>query len=308
MKSRCQKTSPFEALATRHQKPHPFLWLIGVALLALVVLNSASAQARAHIADASDQAVWHKLRKTYFGHRPIEDGRSVIRLDAPYRAEDPAVVPIKITDLTTSEPNRHIVKLWLIIDNNPKPMSAQFDFGPAAASATIATRVRVNTYTNMRAIAQTEDDKLFMVRRFVKASGGCSAPVSRDPTTALAHMGEMRLRNIARSSTSRAAEARVELMIRHPNITGLQMNQLTRLVQPAHYVDAIAIHKGNALVLDSHMTFSLSENPSLRFGYLENRTDSGELRVRVHDNKGNVFNKQWPAAQASAATTIEKRS
>ena len=55
-------------------------------------------------------------------------------------------------------------------------------------------RVRVNQYSNVRVIAETPNG-LHMTGRFVKASGGCSAPASKDPQAALANMGQMKLKS-----------------------------------------------------------------------------------------------------------------
>ncbi|GAB3684262.1 quinoprotein dehydrogenase-associated SoxYZ-like carrier [Salinisphaera aquimarina] len=248
------------------------------------------ASAQTSYQDRDEQTVWKSLRKAYFKDRPIADGKGVVGLDAPYRAEDAAVVPITITDELSGDRDRRISKLWLVIDNNPEPMSAIFTFGPAADRATLATRVRVNSYTYMRVIAETSDNKLYMVKHYVKASGGCSAPVGSDPEKALKHMGELRLREVRNDNDD---GYRTQLQIRHPNITGLQMDQLTRLVYPAHFVDAITVKKGEETVFDSHMTFSLSENPSLQFKVRDDV--DGKLSVRVHDNKNNVFTQSWSA-------------
>ncbi len=40
----------------------------------------------------------------------------------------------------------------------------------------ISTRVRVNSYTDVHAVAELSDGKLYMIKIYVKASGGCSAP------------------------------------------------------------------------------------------------------------------------------------
>ena len=240
-----------------------------------------------------DEAAWKSLRAEHFPDRSIADGEDVITLDAPDRAEDPSVVPITITDERAGTDAPPIRRLWLVIDNNPVPMSARFDFGPAAESATLATRVRVNSYTYMRVIAETADQKLYMVKKYVKASGGCSAPIGRDLDAARENMGQMRLRQIR---AGEGDDRRTQLMIRHPNITGLQMDQLTRLVEPAHFVDAITVRKGDALVLDSQMTFSLSANPSLQFNVRDDAR--GALSVHVHDNKDQQFKQTWPDKQA----------
>lgn len=238
-----------------------------------------------------ESSAWPSLKAEHFGDRPIRDGEAIIGLDAPYRAEDAAIVPIAITDKLSSDGERRIERLWLVIDNNPIPMSAEFEFGPAAASADIATRVRVNAYTHMRAIAETSDDQLYMTTRYVKASGGCSAPASKDPDAALANMGQIRLREL---SGSDKPGRRIQMLTRHPNHTGLQMNQVSRLHVPEHYVNAIEINAGDRNVLSATMTFSLSENPSLRFSYQP--AGSAPLTIAVRDTEDNTFTAEYAAA------------
>jgi len=254
-----------------------------IASLALLSMVSTGLLAGvAHAAPTAENDVWASLKQMHFGDRPIARGAGVIGLEAPVRAEDAAIVPISIKDLLPADGKRRIDKLWLVIDNNPVPMSAIFDFTPLAGRADIATRVRVDAYTTMRAIARTDDGKLYMATRYVKASGGCSAPASKDPDAARANLGEMRLKTGEQTAT--LGEIRdVQLMLRHPNHTGLQMNQLTRLYVPAHFVRKIAIDYAGDSVLSVNTTFSLSEDPSLRFSFKPRAP--GELSVRVVDNR-----------------------
>ena len=58
----------------------------------------------------------------------------------------------------------------------------------------ISTRVRVNTYSYVRAIAELSDGQLYGVKAYVKASGGCSAPVSTNADAAKAALGQMKFR------------------------------------------------------------------------------------------------------------------
>ena len=41
----------------------------------------------------------------------------------------------------------------------------------------------------------------------------------------------------------------VQLMIRHPNYSGMQMDQVTRLYVPAHFVSTVKIWQGDDLLL-----------------------------------------------------------
>src|SRR3546814_21184156 len=77
-----------------------------------------------------------------------------------------------------------------------------------ALPITISTRVRVNTYTNIRPIAETSDGKLHLAVAPVKASGGCSAPASGDQELALSRMGKMSLKQLGSWRQNALAEAK----------------------------------------------------------------------------------------------------
>ena len=94
----------------------------------------------------------------------------------------------------SAAPADQIKTLYLMVDGNPSPLAGTFHFGPAADPHSLKTRVRVDQYTLMHAVAETTDGRLFVAERFVKAAGGCSAPSLKDPKLAMSRMGQMRLR------------------------------------------------------------------------------------------------------------------
>ena len=53
----------------------------------------------------------------------------------------------------------------------------------------LATRVRVNDYSYLRVIAETQSGELHMAQTFVKASGGCSAPAVKNTDEAWLRWG-----------------------------------------------------------------------------------------------------------------------
>ena len=73
----------------------------------------------------------------------------------------------------------------------PHPSPRVFHFSLDSGTATISTRVRVDSYTNVRAIAELNDGSLHMAVQFVKAAGGCSAPALKDKEKAFATFGKM---------------------------------------------------------------------------------------------------------------------
>jgi sulfur-oxidizing protein SoxY len=204
------------------------------------------------------------------------------------RAEDAAIVPVSIKTRFAQSPARYIDKVYLIIDNNPSPISAVFTFTPLSGRADIETRVRVDEYSHVRAIAETNDGRLHMAVRWVKASGGCSAPPSKDAEAALATLGRMKFRvetDAAQVPGSKAPGTRpvlAQLMISHPNNSGLAMDQATRLYTPAHFVRQVKVSYAGQPVMSADVDFSISENPNFRFYFLP-RGD-GELKAEVVDS------------------------
>ncbi len=67
-----------------------------------------------------------------------------------------------------------------------------------------------------------------------------------------------RIKLDARGGTS-GEPVQVRLRISHPNVTGLQMGQLTRLYAPAHYVKSVRVSYLDEPVLSAETDISISE-------------------------------------------------
>jgi sulfur-oxidizing protein SoxY len=235
--------------------------------------------------DPETSVIWQRVRGDLFSSLPLETGDGVVVLETPKRAEDAAVVPIAIRAQFPQTEHRYIEKLWLIIDNNPSPIAAVFHFTRESGRADIETRIRVEQYTFIRAIAQTNDGNLHMVTNYIKASGGCSAPSSKDAAAANAALGKMRLRVDDALAVGRPARA--QLMISHPNDSGLAMDQLTRNYAPPHFVRSVEVRYAGKLVLSADVDFSISENPNFRFYFIPGSDE--ELDVKVVDSQDLEF-------------------
>ena len=226
-------------------------------------------------------AIWQKVRASLFENRPITNvGDDTLALDAPTRAEDAAVVPIAMRAKLPHTAASHVAQLYLVIDSNPSPISAIFSFTPQSGRADIETRVRVDEYSFVRAIAETNDGRLLMRTRFVKASGGCSAPPGKDPAAALASLGKLRLRIDGEIVLNKPTL--VQLMISHPNDSGMVMDQLTRQFTPRRFVRTVNVFYAEQPVLSADLDFSISENPNLRFYFVPR--GPGQLTVDVRDS------------------------
>ena len=262
----------------------------------LVFAASTLALARAHAqlkteGDPEASPRWQQVRAGLFGERKISlMADDVIGLEAPKRAEDAAIVPIVIRARFEQKPERFIRKVYLVIDDNPSPIAAIFSYTLDSGRADIETRVRIDEYTHVRAIAETNDGELFMATRYVKASGGCSAPPGKDAVAALASIGQMRLR--VQPDATPLRPTLVQLMVSHPNDSGMVMDQATRQYTPPHFVRKIDVTYNGRLVLSADIDFAISENPNLRF-YFVPQEGGGELHADVVDTKDLHFERSF---------------
>jgi sulfur-oxidizing protein SoxY len=252
--------------------------------------------------DPEASAIWQKLRADLFAGAPIAPADGVVVLETPKRAEDAAIVPVAIRAQFPQASDRYIQKLWLIIDNNPSPIAAVFQFTLESGRADIETRMRVEQYTHVRAVALTSDGKLYMAANYVKASGGCSAPAGKDAAAARANLGKMRFR--VDDALEPDQPARAQLMISHPNDSGLAMDQLTRTYAAPHFVRSVEVRHDGKLVMNADVDFSISENPNFRFYFVPGR--GGELDATVIDNKDLEFSTRvrLDSARVGAASVL----
>lgn len=237
--------------------------------------------------EGSDNERWQSIRKSLFADRPIaQDATGIIELEAPIRAADASVVPMAIRTKLPQTPERYVRKLWLVIDKNPSPVGVAFSLTPESGRAEIETRVRVEEYTHARAIAELNDGSLHMHTRFVKASGGCSAPAGKDAEAALANLGKTKLRIEGPVQPGKPALA--QLMVSHPQTSGLAIDQLTRLAPAPYFVRSIVVTYGGKPVLTADVDFTISENPSLRFYFLP-KAAGGQLKAEIVDTRDRNF-------------------
>jgi sulfur-oxidizing protein SoxY len=265
---------------------HRLLGIVGL----VVAMQFGAAFAAVAASDSYDP--WPGLVQDIFKNRAMSDGTGVIAIEMPYRAEDAAIVPVTLRAVLPPGDTRRILAITLVIDQNPAPMAARFELGPDSSVSEISTRVRVNNYTDVHAVAELSDGQLYVTKTFVKASGGCSAPAAKNVEEAKGKLGQIRFRQFARSGegpTNGAREA--QIMIGHPNNSGLQMDQVTQLYVPAFFINELHVWQDDSLVLSMEGGISVSEDPNIRFTYVPN--GAKRVRVEAKDTEGHVFQSEW---------------
>ena len=86
-------------------------------------------------------------------------------------------------------------------------------------------------------------------------------------------------------------------MVRHPNYSGMQMDQISRLYIPADFLEVLRVWQGDRLLLTVEGGISISENPVFRFGFKPDAAKT--FRVEVGDTGGNRYSRVFPAEPAA---------
>lgn len=252
--------------------------------LALILALLAGPALAAEVANPLQPSpIWDDLRSSIIGTEdepPLDP--AVFDLDAPPRADNPALVPVRITQPPGAPA---ITALTLVVDGNPAPVAAEFTFGAALMPLDFEVRVRVNSYSDLRAIATLADGRKVMAGRFVKASGGCAAPAGKSMDEVRATMGQMKFRTAQEGGRDIGT-----LMIRHPNFSGLQRDQVTLLTIPAEFIQALEVKQGEAALFTMEAGISISEDPVFRFAHAPGE---GPVTVHARDTDGRVWDQSF---------------
>ena len=209
------------------------------------------------------------LKEDTFGSDFLYYDQSV-QIQAPYRAIDPAGVGLTLRDSGIGI--QHFTKLTLIIDDNPTPCCAEFEFHNIEPF--VMTNVRVNAYTDLRVISENNYDALRYNKQYIKAAGGCSAPpvlTSDQPFGTI---------NLIQSN------GWTKIKIWHPNFSGMQFDQLTRTEIPAEYIDNVQLYVEDKLVWEYNGTIGIAQDV---FFMMPIHTEGKHVVIYAKDNLGNEF-------------------
>jgi len=231
-------------------------------------------------ADSSPE--WERIAQSLFPGRRIESGRGIVQVIAPLRAAYGASVPVKVVSGLAQTPALFVKRVHLVVDKNPSPLAISLDLGSAIGQADFETRLRVDEYSHVRVVSELSNGELHTDSRYVKTSGGCSAPPNRD---ALHLIGKTVFKLPAGATMN--APTPVDITVIHPNDTGFELNNVTVMYIPPHFVRTIKVSFAEQKIFDADLDFSVSENPTLRFNFVPQR--AGELRAEVTDSKDGQF-------------------
>jgi sulfur-oxidizing protein SoxY len=258
----------------------PYALLLAVLALLVAAPLHAAPGGLPSAAHGDSSPEWEKLRDKLFAGRVIESSpeRSQVQLIVPLRAAYGASVPIKIVSRRPQTPGLYVKRIYLLVDKNPSPLAAVLDLTPEIGQADFETRLRVDEYSHVRVVSELSNGQLYGDSRYVKTSGGCSAPPNR---SALHLIGKTVFKLPEGVKPNAPTPAQVTVV--HPNDTGFELNQQTVMYIPSYFVRSIKVRYAGRPLFDAELDFSVSENPTLRFNFVPH--GAGELSAEVEDSK-----------------------
>jgi sulfur-oxidizing protein SoxY len=232
----------------------------------------------------SDPKKWPVVREAFFGERPMEEA-PFITFVAPHRAESGAQVPLEISiDQTQSDANA-IKTLYILVDSNPIPLAATYHLTDKLGKFKLATRIRMEMDSYIRAVGETANGKLYLGSVEIRAAGGCGGTVDGDETQIRAAAGKIKM-NV--ESPAKFGEPNMTtFIIKHPMRTGLQRDLVSQGFVPAFYIQKAAFTYNNEPVMNVDFGVGTSEDPYLRFNFIPQ--GPGVLEVKAEDNEGKTF-------------------
>ena len=253
----------------------------GVAAIALSILVLPATSASA------DEDLWPILKEQAFGDRVVQENDGMVVLEAPQKIDDAALVPLTVR--IPPHVKGQLKSLSLFIDNNPDPKVATLHYGPAAGQGgerNFSTRVRVDNFSKARAVLEREDGSLHMATKFLSAAGGCAAMQAKDPEADATGIGKTIVRTFAPALSTNPIWSG-QVMIKHPNDNGMQLDINTAKFIPARYVKEMTVKRDGELVFKMDATFSISTNPNIRFTFATGEKNA--LDVSIVDTDGTKF-------------------
>jgi sulfur-oxidizing protein SoxY len=225
-------------------------------------------------ADANPD-IWPYLKAKAFKDRPIQENQNFLKIDGPKRASSGAQVPVTIS---ISQNENKIEKVYMYIDANPGQHAATYLLTDQSQVVNISTRIRMETDSFVRVIAENEKGELFMHAIPIRASGGCSGYMDVHDPELTKDLGKIILKAENKFITTR---------IKHPNFTGLQKDLDSGGYIPEWIVDTIEFNQNGKKVITVENKISISQDPFIKFS-LPNLT-GGKMQIVATDTKDNKF-------------------
>lgn len=216
-------------------------------------------------------------------------------LHLPVVTTNGAKVPVVVEMVHPMEPGHYIASVHVVNERDPVPSKGVFHFTPANGQVYLAFQARVDQgVSEVSVTAECNLHGQWSSTRSINipdGAGGCAGPAPPPGRTAGPEILPPRIRipQLVKRGRIRPGEIiDVQLMIRHPNRTGLagRNGTFVRVSEPFHLQEMEVVYGGER-VSRFAMTSALSDDPFITFRLRAGREEL--LRVLLINNRGQRF-------------------
>lgn len=235
----------------------------------------------------ADPKLWPVVKEAFFAKRDIQEV-TFLKIDAPRRAESGAQVPVTFSYDKAAANGVNIKKIYVLIDANPIQLASTYHLTEMLGDFQLATRIRFETDSFVRLVGESADGRLYMVKREIRAAGGCGGTVDGDDAAIRAAAGKIKLK--VDEPVKIGSAAVTVFNIRHPMRTGLQRDLVSQGFVPAFYINKATFTYNGKTVMTVDVGVGTSEDPYMKFNFVPDAP--GKLGVVATDNEGKTFTQE----------------
>ncbi|MEI9902081.1 MAG: thiosulfate oxidation carrier protein SoxY [Hyphomicrobium sp.] len=233
-----------------------------------------------------------------FAGRDIQPAGDLVQLTAPFRPLDQRAVPVEVEAHFAD--GRSVRGITLIVDENPSPVAAQFDFGGTREHVHVATKLRLNAGTDVRGHHRSLRRAALhgrAVRALCRRAGGVLGATVRQPGGDRGDDGQDEPRGAVEAGCCDADRAARTAQIMHPNHTGMVLDQLTLLYVPLRIITELEVMQGEERVFAMKGSMTMAQDPVIDFDYRSKRATA--LHIEARDSGGASWARDFPIGQGS---------
>jgi len=236
----------------------------------------------------ADPKLWGVMKEAFFAKRDMKEV-DFIKIDAPKRAESGAQVPVTYSIDRAAANGVVIKKLYAFVDANPIPLTATYHLTDALGDFQLSTRIRFETDAYVRLVGETEDGKLYLASRVIRAAGGCGGMVENNEAEVRAAAGriKMNVETPAKFGTATTATFNIKHIMR----TGLQRDLVSQGFVPAFYINKVDFVYDGKPLMTVDVGVGTAEDPYFKFNFTP--ASAGALQAVATDNEGKSFSQQY---------------
>jgi sulfur-oxidizing protein SoxY len=220
-----------------------------------------------------------------FGVSYIEAGPVVI--DMPDYSDSGKSVPLTLSVPVSLDNQDYPEVIGVYADRNPRPRIAKVFFSPLCSEAKFSTRIRINAYQNIVAVAKMKSGKLYKASRKVDVTyGACEEAIASNQ---FPEGWQPSIKVAVPEAVQANGIIEIRTIIGHPMETGLRRNA-SGVIVPVRIVEWFRCYINEKIAFSVNLEPAIAANPY--FSFLVKIAESSMIRFEWVDTNGQIYTEE----------------